>query len=239
MATVLDFITDAYQESGLIAIGEAPTAAEAQKGLTKLNDMLDSWALDSLLVYSTVPEVFDLVGGQSIYTMGVGGNFNVERPISIVSAYLRSVNNIDTPLMVTDQSQVYADITDKTILSTMPQALYDDGGYPLKNLYLYPVPSDSSYKLVLWVWKSVTQFTSLNQNVFVPTGYTSAIKYNLAVLLCSAFGVEPSPVLVDAATRSKVAVERHNIKVDPLIPATATLTSGAAYNFITDTIVKP
>ena len=67
MATVLEMITDAMQNANVIAIGENPSDAEAQKAFRLLNRMLDSWSAENLLIFNQVQEVFNFTSGQQTY----------------------------------------------------------------------------------------------------------------------------------------------------------------------------
>ena len=99
MTTALDLITSSMRLIGAIASGETPTADEANDALATLNDMLSSWALRNLLAYQKVNSALNLVGGIQSYTIGTGGAFNVDRPISINGAFVTS-SGVDFPLRV-------------------------------------------------------------------------------------------------------------------------------------------
>lgn len=48
MATALDVITRAMRKLRVLGIGKDPKDAEAQEGLTELNNMLAEWAIDGI-----------------------------------------------------------------------------------------------------------------------------------------------------------------------------------------------
>ena len=63
MTTARTIIKRAMQVAGILVKGEAPSADEADDGLTALNMMLSGWSNDSGLVYARAWQSFALVGG--------------------------------------------------------------------------------------------------------------------------------------------------------------------------------
>ena len=214
MATVQDLITNSLKEIGAIAIGETPTAAESADALSMLNNMLDLWNTESLMVYNINSTVFNYVAGQATYTIGTGGNFNIVRPVKIEAAYNRQYNGAqnqyDFKIHVTEDFQEYSDIQAKNITSVLPIVMYDDGNYPLKNLTFYPIPQNSTYQLVLWYWTVVDSVSALTDTVTLPPGYKIALEFNLALLLANRYGKPVTPLLVDNAVKTKAQIARIN-----------------------------
>lgn len=73
--TALDIIKGAMRRINELAAGETPSADDANDALSVLTDLLDSLSNEHLACYSRVENVFNLVSGQNIYTVGnpVGG----------------------------------------------------------------------------------------------------------------------------------------------------------------------
>lgn len=74
MATPFDIITRALKDIGALAAGEVPTADEAQDGLDMLNDMIDQWSNESMMVFYRTEIVFNTVQNTVQYTLGPGGS---------------------------------------------------------------------------------------------------------------------------------------------------------------------
>ena len=74
MTTPLDIISRAMKDIGAIAAGEVPTADEAQDGLDMLNDMIDQWSNESMMVFYRTEIVFNTVQNTVQYTLGPGGS---------------------------------------------------------------------------------------------------------------------------------------------------------------------
>lgn len=74
MAKPLDIITRAMKDIGALAAGEVPTSDEAQDGLDMLNDMIDQWSNESMMVFYRTEIVFNTVQNTVQYTLGPGGS---------------------------------------------------------------------------------------------------------------------------------------------------------------------
>ena len=68
--TAQDIINKSMRLLGLLASGEAPTAAEAQDSLYSLNSVIDSYSANPQYYFCTLAEQFTLVNGQNTYTIG-------------------------------------------------------------------------------------------------------------------------------------------------------------------------
>ena len=79
MAKPIDIISRALKDIGALASGETPTPEEAQDALDMMNDMLDQWSNEDMMVYNTTEIIFPVVSGQTQYTIGpsgdIGSNF--------------------------------------------------------------------------------------------------------------------------------------------------------------------
>jgi len=211
--TVQDICTSALQNLGVVGTDETPNPSDLNIAFKQLNNMIDAWSTESLMVYSVEPQVFPYVSGQGTYTIGTGGNFNTDRPIKIMNAYSRDSAGNDYKMLVTENSQDYADIIAKGVTSSIPQLLFDEGDYPLKNLTFWPVPSDSTYSVVLWVWTMIDSVSTLSTVLSLPPGYQRAIEYCLSIELAPKFAREPQPSLVALAIESKAQIMISNTDV--------------------------
>lgn len=227
MPTVLEIITDSLQDAGIISSNETPNATDSQKGLRLLNRMLDADSTESLMIYNQVPLVFPLTNRQT-YTIGPGGDFNTTRPVNVISIYMRDTNGNDLPCQMLNQ-QEYADILSKPVTSSIALAAWYNAGMPLSEIWLYPVPSSTTYSIVLWVWDVLTSFTSLANSVILPPGYEEYIETNLAVRLCIAFNRPLPPELVAWAKDAKDKLKIINYSV-PILTLPASLSGGQNNN---------
>jgi hypothetical protein len=170
---------------GALASGEAPTAAEANDALLVLQQMIDSWNADRLMCFTITISEFPLVVGQQVYTLGTGGDFNIPRPARIERTSIVSLTNPAQPLELEIDYYTDLDWQDqpvKIINSSLPQAVYDDQNFPLRNLSFWPIPTQP-VNTRLYCWTQLTTFDLNTTDVTFPPGYIEALRYNLAVQL--------------------------------------------------------
>lgn len=75
--TALDLIVGALRNINALASGETPNANDANDALQVMNDLLESWSVEKLLVFASVENIMLFNPGQYIYTIGnyTGGTF--------------------------------------------------------------------------------------------------------------------------------------------------------------------
>ena len=247
--TSLDFIKSALRLINVLATGETPDAAMANDSLVTLNQLIDSWQAESLMIFTIQRQVFPLAGGTysilggQVYTMGPGGDFNVARPAKIDRLSVINLQNSSQPLelpldYITDRQ--WQGVPVKNIASSLPQEVWDDGGYPLRSLTYWPVPNQFPVDTAIYSWTALTQFADLGSTQYTfPPAYLRAIRFNLAMDLALEYGVQIQPSLAALAISSKAVVEAINVplvdlKCDPALVTTY----NDLYNWITDQPVR-
>lgn len=211
--TAREFLTKTMSLIGAISSGDAITASEAADGLVSLNDLLESWSTQGLLIPATVREAFNLIAGQAAYTIGVGGGFNTSRPMNIHAAsWIKTGSSpeLEIPLGIYNIQQ-WADITGKDVQSEIPSGLYLENNSPLATINLYPVPNAVN-KIALYSFKPLTAIATLETALALPPGYNRALRYNLAVELAIEYGRKVSPNVDLIARESKADLMRTNTK---------------------------
>lgn len=191
--TALDLITGALRKIGQYAPGEPLDSQDANDALDCLNGMLDLWSNQHLSVYNQIETVKTLTSGQASYTIGTGGDFNIERPYRITTVYSRLTSGnstVDFPCQVATLDK-YASIGIKTQPGPWPKIIYYNSGWPTGTLYLWPVPT-GSVELHLWTDEVFTAL-NLTDTVSLPRGYFMGLQYNLAEILCSEYGMSVPP----------------------------------------------
>jgi len=70
MSKPIDIISRALKDIGALEAGEVPTPEAAQDGLEMLNDLIDQWSNEGMMVYNVTEIVFPVIPGQTQYTIG-------------------------------------------------------------------------------------------------------------------------------------------------------------------------
>ena len=70
MTQPIDIISRALKDIGALEAGEVPTADAAQDAFDMLNDLIDQWSNEDMMVFNTTEIIFPLISGQVQYTIG-------------------------------------------------------------------------------------------------------------------------------------------------------------------------
>lgn len=242
MSTASDIITSAGRAIGYLGRTQVLTAADANDGLTCFNRMLDSWSLESLMSYVTIQGSFPLVINKQTYTVGTGGDINATRPLDIITAFLRDVNNIDYGMDVVPRDK-WDRIGQKNITSQIPDTLFYDSQFPLGVINIFPLPL-LAYTVFYNYTTNQVDPAALTTTISMPLGYERAYVLNLALDMMN-FGF---PCLLDEkglsnlmmkAAEAKANVKRMNIKeVIAQYDDSIVSRSYATYNIYTDNMPR-
>lgn len=244
LRTGQELIKSALRLVGVLASGEEPTAAEANDGLEILNDMIEEWNNERLMVYSITKNggsndenTFPLVANQQLYTLGPGGNFNVARPLKIERASIEYLANpasrLELPIPIYGAQQ-WQGIPTKQTTSTFPRYVYIEYTFPLINLRYWPVPNEV-HNAILYYWTPLQSFADLTTQFSFPPGYFKAMRYALAVDLAAEYGRSIPSEIVMQAIQAKARIKATNERT-PILSLDPALTGrGGHYDWRSDT----
>jgi len=210
MASAQSLINRALKQIGALSAGETPTSEETDDALTAMNAMFGTWRNDRLMVYALADNSLTLVVGQSSYTIGIGGDLSITRPVAFDSAYTTE-SGTDTPVRLIDEAY-YDAIPDKTVTSSLVQVAFYNPTMASSQgtLKVWPVPSVAN-TLHLVTWIELAPITSLSAAIVLPQGYEDAIASNLALRIAPEYPTaKVSPLLVKMANDSLNAIKRIN-----------------------------
>lgn len=249
MTTGLQIIKSAMLKIGALTKTETPSSDEAQDALRSLNEMIASWVNDGMLIIARTKETFTLQGGVREYSYGYlgatssGGSFSSgfssgfdietvtaedfvgERPNKILAAYV-TVGNTDYALSIINDIPMFL-IAYKEIAG-IPEYLNFNNGYPVANITLYPTPA-AAYPITLMTEKQFSNIT-LSGEVNLPSGWTRALIYNLAMELAPEYNQPVTPEIAQIAKESKGSIKKAIMRNRPLDAFPQTLRSYNIYS---------
>ncbi len=206
-------ITGALKLIGALSQGETAQPEDLNDGLVRLNELIDGWGTERLMVPSTTRTVFTTSANVGSYTIGPGGNINQAWPQSIDEAgylYLAGTSTVEIPMDVLTYD-TYRTIPQKDQTNSLPYSLYYDHAYQsgLGTITLWPIPSTAT-DIAIYHRSVLSQFAGLSVTYAFPPGYAKALRYNLAVDLAPDYSKEPSNAVMRGAMESKANVKRAN-----------------------------
>jgi hypothetical protein len=226
--TARDIIIASLRSIRVLGIGDPLDSNDANDALNRLNDWLDSLALERLTMYYVTRTEKFLGDTIQSYTIGIGGDINIARPTHIESAGLIQDTTVPTPFekpldVWTDQR--WQGCRQKTLESTYPTAIYYDHNWTagLAKLYVWPIPIACGItKLVLYTPVALLEFPTLDTDYTFPPGYRRFIRTNFAQEIASEYGKTLTADQTMSARQSKAQIKRGNVRpvearVDPAL----------------------
>jgi hypothetical protein len=208
MAVINDILKLALKDIGALGQNETPTSSEAQDALSTLNQMIAMWRTQSLTVYCQKQETLTATGALS-YTVGPSGNLNIERPYAIDAAYWLD-NGVSVPLVPIHSFEDYQDIGTK-VLQGAASAFFYRPDFPQGQLFVWPSPNTGSIVLTMRIPMPI--YTDITDTVTLPPEYEGAIRWNLAMMLCNSYGLQPTPAMSMYAKQTKRALKIINTSI--------------------------
>lgn len=246
--TAQDVIQDALEKIQAYAPGEVLSAADADRALNVINNMIDSWSTEGLTIFAAREQSVTLAVGQTRYTISDAGGADIAlpRPLKLYSgpgsAFVTDTNGNRYELDVVTQDQWNRIWNITAINSSWPTTLFYDPQYPLGVLNFYPQPNQAGMVASWDSYLPLTQFTALTG-----TGGTFSFPpgYKLSIVDCAARRLwryfkkpsEPIPAdIVADAAGAKRNIKRINYREQLLGLDPALTARGGAYNPYSDSV---
>ena len=228
--TASDIINGSLRLIGQLAEGETPSAAASQDALTAMNQMIDSWSLERLMIFTTQEQIYTWPASQLTQSLGPTGDFIGNRPFQMddSSYFIDPSNGISYGFKLINQQQ-YDGIAVKTVTSTYPQVMWINTAFPNIELHLYPVPTKSLEFHFISV-EELAQAATLTTTLSFPPGYQRAFRFGLACEIAAEFGVAAPPSVSRIASLAKRNIKRINFGDDQLSMPYAIVSTRQRFN---------
>ncbi|PYE21335.1 hypothetical protein C7410_115178 [Paraburkholderia silvatlantica] len=234
-----DIITLALKTANVVGVGQTAAPEDMNDSFNLLNMLLAQLQRRRYFVYQLVTTSKQATGAQS-YTVGPGGDFNIPRPAKIESAFFRLLTTgpqpVDYPLEILRSQEDYNRIGLKS-LNAFPRYAFYDMGYPLGNLYVWPIPNNT-YTIFITTMLQLQQFNTINDTIALPPEYAAALMWNLVPELYAFYGLPPNPDVVKKAEATLRIIEEANAAIPQLSMPAALRSPGVGwYNIYGDYMV--
>ena len=194
MSTYRDLIAGSLRLIGVIGESETPTPYQAETAISALQEMIDAWNADDMMIYTTSFHELPLTLPKQTWTIGPGADIDVPvRPAELSTVFLRMNASTASPV-------------------DMPMAILS----PIATIYLWPVPNVADTTLNLLFNQTLNSGVGLDDIDNLPPAYRQALRFNLACLLAPEFGREATQTVVATAYKSKNVIGQNNQNIDRL-----------------------
>lgn len=214
MASVIavsDLITEALALFGEYAPGEAIDAAVSQGLLNTLNAAIDGLGAERLSIYSTSVLTYATTAGKQSYTLGPApADWAAAAAPAYVSKAGLITGGVELPVGLVNGDE-WADLSLKSMQSTISSALWVQYGPTSHVLNFWPVPSAVA-GVNLYAAQQIPKFNAITDTVALPAGYQEFLTYDLALKSHSKLGAALPDWLPMAWRESKTRVKERNYR---------------------------
>lgn len=224
--------------ANVLGVGQTASAEDSNDAFNLLNMMMAQWQRRRYICYQliTTSKVAD---GSLSYTVGPGGDFDIQRPAKIESAFFRMQSGsplpVDYNLTILRAKEDYNRIGIKT-LNAFPQYAFYDSGNPLGNLFIWPVPNNQ-YEIFITTMQQLQQFNDLSDVITLPPEYKAALMYNLALELYPMYGLPVNDTVAKKAEATLRIIHETNAQIPRLQMPTNLQRRPGNYNIFGDFFV--
>lgn len=205
----------ALKTSGIVGIGQTPSAEDANTGMDLLQEIAETWNRERFMCWRNVEVIIPSTGAQS-YALP-------DRPPRLDTAFARlmtgqqiaGLNNagpVDFPLTIINSQEDYAAISLKQ-LTTFPAAVWYAPDYPTGSVYFWPIPPAQQFELHVFYRYALPHYSALTDPLNLPTEYHRALRYELAALLQINYGLQAASGIVSALMGTKAQIKAVNAHV--------------------------
>lgn len=209
--TARELIRRAFKTAGILGVGEQPQEEEANDALFTLNEIVDSWNNESMF-FSSV-KLFEIdMNGDSKYIIPKINNAIQGVFYDYSSTDSRLISNELSIMSITDWQ-----LCDATVSSGVPSRYYYNGEFPYSYINLDTSPVVG--KLKVFTTGQFDLFDTLDTIIYLGSGYTRALQYNLAVMLCAEYGRDAPDIVLSKAVSDKALIKvSANSNFDKSVP---------------------
>ncbi len=244
MTTSRELITGALRLINAVQANEEPSAEDMDISRESLNALIDSKSNDLLNIHTITPYRFLLTPGQFKYSLGPDGTWSIPRPMRIEQAKVMLNPIVSDQLVITSDTNTlflpfkmlndeqFADIRQRGLNNNWPTVFFDNGGYPLRDVYVWPVPT-TRQAVELWLWEPLRIY-DLDTELDLPQGYERYLRFKLAVEVAAEFGKDISQAVMDLSIEAEKNLKSLNQQV-PIAKTTGVFSRKPTQNYITFT----
>lgn len=208
--TIAQLVRASLRRIRVIEENTAPSAEMENDGMEVLNALMDFYQTQRLTIPFVETTLWTIVSGQQDYS--VGGALPVSVSGMRIGYEVTSVTPIQEYPLDFYTDQMWQSIPNKTLTDTLPQGARYKATFPTATISLWPIPTRTDLRGILYAPNPIQQFTSTAQTFSLPPGYLRMIRDNLALELWPEYREgDPDPSLVRSAQIALDGVKTVNV----------------------------
>lgn len=166
----------------------APEAYQTRDAAEALNLLVKEFQTEGAILWARSTVEVTLAKGKRSYTVGPSGYVDQARPLRIFNPVRREISTKeDIPLNIYGRMD-YDNLTNK-FETGVPVNIYYDRKITQGEVYVWPVPDTSKYKLVMTVEAPLEDFDASGNDAYMPSYAYSYFVWALAASLAPEYGL--------------------------------------------------
>jgi len=184
--TVYGIINDAMVDAGKLAVGKQPNSTQLADYMRRLCDVINLWQTEGLKLFLSQEIAFNLVTGQSLYTVGTGLNVDMSKPLQVLQGYILGTNNIRRPLTSLSWDD-WMRLSQVTGNNSQVNSYFVDKQATKFNIRFWPPPdaTEAANTAYLLMRTQALNPVNLEENISFPQEWRIALRWALADDICT------------------------------------------------------
>ncbi len=201
--TAYGIINDAMHDAGYLEEGALPNSEQLATNLRRLCDIINLWQTQGLKLFFNQDLSIPLVDGQSLYTLGPGGDVDMAKPLRALQGYvLVASSNVRRPLIAI----AWNDWLSLSQVEANPGAInsyFIDKQATVLNVHVWQTPDadEALNTLHLLIQVAATNPVNLEETVSFPQEWRIALRWGLADDICTG---QPQAIMDRCAQRANM-----------------------------------
>ena len=166
----------------------APEAYQTRDAAEALNLIVKEIQTEGAILWSRSFIELTMAKGKRSYSIGPSGYADQARPLRIFNPVRREISSKeDIPMNIYSRSD-YDNLTNKFVTG-VPINIYYDRQITQGDVYVWPVPEDSKYKLILTAEAPLQDFDASGNDAYMPSYAYSYFLWELAASIAPEYGI--------------------------------------------------
>lgn len=195
-------IADALSLLGVLGAAGTPKTADVTFCSNQLNKMVKGWQAKGVNLWKETEGTITIVTGQYQYTLNSSNYPSIGRPLNIINCRYHYSSGLERTMKKMGRSE-YMNLPTKTISEGASTCFYYSPQLSSGELYVWPVPQDTTDSLVISYIKTIEDFDASGNTPDFPQEWLGPLTRNLAVYVAPAYGFTLSKVNPDLLLAAK------------------------------------
>lgn len=175
----------ALEDAGILQEGDTPSSEQFARGMTRLNDLINMWQTQGLKLWLQTDQSIALVAGQTTYTMKLGGDVAITKPLRVQQGYYLDTSSVRRPIYPLSWDE-WLRLSTVTQQGAVTQYFVNKRATELDvSFWLTPDATAATGTAHLLIQQQVTNLVSLTDDMDFPQEWFMALRWGLADDWCT------------------------------------------------------